>query len=199
VPLGLSSVLEPQKAVYNSDKELVAAILNGDRQAFAVFVGRTENLVAKIVFQMTGGNADRKDLVQEVYVKAFRNLAGFRFNSKLSTWIGQIAYYEGLHYIRRKKLTYLEDIPEEGAITDDAASNDMQLIEKDLSGILANAVSRLPPLYQTLVTLFHEEELSYTEIMTITGLPVGTIKNYLFRARRALRDDLLKRYDKEDL
>ena len=60
-------------------------------------------------------------------------------------------------------------------------------------------IARLPPLYQTLVTLFHEEELSYTEIMAITGLPEGTIKNYLFRARRALRDDLLKRYNKEDL
>jgi len=77
--------LKPQDPTYGTDKELVKAILNADRQAFAVFVDRTENLVAKIVFQMTGGSADRKDLVQEIYIKAFRNLDGFRFASKLST------------------------------------------------------------------------------------------------------------------
>lgn len=195
---GLSSALKQHIDVYHADRDLVAAILSGERQAFAVFVGKTENLVAKIVFQMTGGSADRQDLVQEIYIKAFRNLAGFRFGSKLSTWIGQIAYYEGLHYIKKKKLTYLEDIPEESAI-DTEPSGEVALFQSDLSAILTEAVARLPPLYQTLTTLFHEEELSYAEIMEITGLPEGTIKNYLFRARRVLRDDLLKKYNKEEL
>lgn len=190
--------MKVQSTVYHTDRELVAAILNGERQAFAAFVQLTENLVAKIVFQMTRGSADRQDLVQEIYIKAFRNLASFRYGSKLSTWIGQIAYYEGLHYIKKKKLTYLEDIREESAIYKEP-SGEVALFQNDLSAILNEAVARLPPLYQTLVTLFHEEELSYTEIMEITGLPEGTIKNYLFRARRVLRDDLLKRYNKEEL
>ena len=190
--------MKTQNTGFGTDKELVTAILNGDQQAFAVFVALTENLVAKIVFQMTGGNADRKDLAQEIYVKAFRNLASFRFGSKLSTWIGQIAYYEGLHYIRRKKLTYLENIPEESA-ADNSSPAEERLFQRDLSALLNVAIGKLPPLYQTLVTLFHEEELSHAEIKQITGLPEGTIKNYLFRARRALRDDLLKQFDKEDL
>ncbi|MDO3643970.1 RNA polymerase sigma factor [Mucilaginibacter sp. L3T2-6] len=184
--------------IYHTDRELIAAILNGERHAFAAFVRLTENLVVKMVFQMTGGSADRQDLVQEIYLKAFRNLASFRHGSKLSTWIGQIAYYDCLHYIKKKKLTYLEDIPEESAM-DVEPSGEVALFKSDLSAILSEAVARLPPLYQTLVTLFHEEELSYSEIGEITHLPEGTIKNYLFRARKILRNDLLKKYDREDL
>jgi RNA polymerase sigma factor (sigma-70 family) len=191
--------LKQQKTNYKTDRELVAAVLLGDKQAFAAFVRQTENLVAKIIFQMTGGSADRKDLAQEIYIRAYQNMAGFQFRSKLSTWIAQIAYYDCLHYLKKKKLTYLENIREESISADTDLPVEMQLFQSDLSGILTEAVARLPPLYQTLITLFHEEEMSYSEIAGITGLPVGTIKNYLFRARRVLRDYLLKRYDKEEL
>jgi RNA polymerase sigma-70 factor (ECF subfamily) len=191
--------LKLENTIYNNDRELIAAILNGDRQAFAVFVRQTENLVAKIIFQMTGGNGDRKDLAQEIYIKAYQSLGDFQFRAKLSTWIGQIAYYTCLHHLKKKKLNYLEEIPEESEQQGDYGEAELRLFNADLSGILAIAILDLPSLYQTLITLFHEEELSYAEIMEVTGLPEGTIKNYLFRARRMLRDYLLKRYDREEL
>ena len=61
------------------------------------------------------------------------------------------------------------------------------------------ALSQLSPIYQTLITLYHYEELSYEEIAQITQLPIGTVKNYLFRARKALKDNLLTHYTKDDL
>jgi RNA polymerase sigma-70 factor (ECF subfamily) len=68
-----------------------------------------------------------------------------------------------------------------------------------LSGIVQAEIGRLPPLYQTLVGLYHQEELSYQEMAEITGLPEGTVKSYLFRARKMLKEKLLSTYKMEKL
>ena len=74
-----------------------------------------------------------------------------------------------------------------------------QLYRKELSGILKKAIDSLPPIYKLLITLFHNEEMSYTEICSITELPEGTVKSYLFRARKTLRENLLFTHKKEAL
>ncbi|MDB5091436.1 MAG: polymerase, sigma-24 subunit, subfamily [Mucilaginibacter sp.] len=191
--------MKQENITYGSDKELVAGVLGGDSQAFAQIIRQTEGLVAQMVYTMAGPSAERKDLVQDIYMKAYQNLPGFRFHAKLSTWVGQIAYHTCLHYLKRKKLYYPDEFPEEEVAIGELSANEIFLFDKELSGILQSAIARLPPLYQTLVSLFHQEELSYQEIREITGLPEGTVKNYLFRARKALRQDLLKRYDKNEL
>jgi RNA polymerase sigma-70 factor (ECF subfamily) len=76
---------------------------------------------------------------------------------------------------------------------------DTFVIEKNISKIIKTKIGKLPAIYKTLITLYHNEELSYEEIGTITGLPAGTVKSYLFRARRELKNDLLLHYKKEDL
>ena len=73
------------------------------------------------------------------------------------------------------------------------------LIRKELSQILNSEIERLQPVYKTLITLYHNEELSYEEIAQITTLPEGTIKNYLFRARKMLKESLLLNYKREEL
>jgi RNA polymerase sigma factor (sigma-70 family) len=196
----------------STDQYLVDQVLKGNQQAFAQIVRQTEQLVAQIVFKMIPGAGDRPDIVQDVYLKAFRNLSGFKFNAKLSTWLGKITYNTCLHYLEKKKLAFLPDANEQ----EDEPANRLDLlnqqqggsqndVEKGLSGkelaaILATAIKTLsPPIYQTLITLYHQEELSYAEIGEITSLPEGTVKNYLFRARKALKEDLLSRYKKEEL
>jgi RNA polymerase sigma-70 factor (ECF subfamily) len=73
------------------------------------------------------------------------------------------------------------------------------IFQKDLSQILKSQLDKLSPVYKTLITLYHNEELSYSEIAEISGLPEGTVKNYLFRARKELRDKILQSYKKEAL
>lgn len=197
----------------STDQFLVDQVLKGDQQAFAQIVRQTEGLVAQIVFKMIPAPADRPDIVQDVYLKAFRNLSGFRFNAKLATWLGKITYNTCLHYLEKKKLAFLPDANEQ---EDEPANKLDQLnqkqqglsqndVEKVLSGkelvsILGTAIKTLsPPIYQTLITLYHQEELSYAEIGQITSLPEGTVKNYLFRARKALKEDLLSKYKREEL
>jgi RNA polymerase sigma-70 factor (ECF subfamily) len=189
----------------STDQYLVQQVLKGNQQAFGQIVRQTEGLITQIVFRMVPAPGDRQDLVQDIYLKAFRNLAGFQFNARLSTWLGKIAYNTCLHYLEKKKLVFL---PDENDREDEPVNkqrlqdNDVEkgLSAKELTAILGSAVRMLsPPVYQTLITLYHQEEMSYAEIAAITSLPEGTVKSYLFRARKALKEQLLLRYKKEEL
>lgn len=192
-----------------SDRLLVDKVLAGHNPAFATIIKKTEGLVAQIVFKMINNTEDRKDIVQDIYLKAFKNLSGFKFQSKLSTWIAQIAYNTCLDYLQKKKLVlYInnyEDHETDGEEPGNAGSHSISsepeilTFQKQQSEILKAAIDNLQPLYKTLITLYHNEELSYQEIIEITGMPDGTVKNYLFRARKALKNSLLLTYKKEDL
>ena len=179
-----------------ADKYLVDRVLRGDTRAFGIIVKNTENLVAQIVFKFITVAEDRKDLAQDIYLKAFHNLAGFKFQSKLSTWIARIAYNSCMSWIEKKKLVLLGDLPDEEVVEN---KSEVLLFQKELSVILRKEMDRLPPIYQTLITLFHHESMSYEELSLITGLPEGTVKSSLFRARKMLKENLLSTYQKETL
>ena len=183
-----------------ADKHLIDKILHGDTRAFGVIVANTEGLVAQIVFKMISHPEERRDLAQDIYLKAFANLAQFKFQSKLSTWIARIAYNTCLSYLEKRKLVLPGDLHENTA--DDAAGSheeDTHLFRKERLDILQSEIEGLSPVFKTLITLYHHEELSYEEIGHITALPVGTIKSYLFRARKKLKDNLLTKFKKEEL
>lgn len=192
-----------------SDRRLVSSVLSGDKMAFGKVIKNTEALVAQIIFKLIDNNEDRRDLAQDVYLKVYTNLPGFRFQSKLSTWIAQIAYNSCISHLQKKKLA-LTDIaiaggpdeteqPAHETVTDSSNGIEAIILKKQQSAILNMEIERLPPLFKTLITLFHNEQLSYEEITTITGLPTGTLRSYLFRARKLLKTNLLVRYKKEDL
>lgn len=194
------------------DKHLVDKVLGGDTRAFAAIVQNTERLVAQIVFKMISNPEDRKDMAQDIYLKVYNKLPGFKFEAKLSTWIAQISYNTCLDHLRKKKLVLPGDLygdKEQGTAMENdrldrmneasgAAANEA-ILQKDLSHILKTEIEKLSPVYKTLISLYHNEELSYEEIGQITGLPDGTVKSYLFRARKTLKNNLLRQHKKEDL
>lgn len=192
-----------------ADQQLVKKVLSGDTQAFAAIIKNTEKLVTQIVFKMISNAGERKDIAQDIYLKAFNKLSGFKFQSKLSTWIAQISYNTCFDHLRKKKLVLQDNIyNESGDEVTDIINNRSPSIHdreqdyirlKELSAILNNEIEKLSPIYKTLITLFHNEELSYEEIEQITGLPAGTVKSYLFRARKTLKNSLLLNYKKEEL
>jgi RNA polymerase sigma factor (sigma-70 family) len=193
-----------------ADKHLVDRVLRGDTRAFGIIIKNTENLVAQIVFKFIPVVEDRKDLAQDIYMKAFHNLAGFKFQSKLSTWIAQIAYNSCLSWIEKKKLVLSGNLHEDEEMyeTTDARvynhssvenNSENKLFKKELSVILRKEIEGLPAIYQTLITLFHQESMTYEELSQITGLSEGTVKSSLFRARKMLKENLLSKYQKEAL
>ena len=193
-----------------SDKHLVDRVLRGDTRAFAAIIKNTEWLVAQIVCKMIPVSEDRKDLAQDIYLKTFQNLGGFKFQSKLSTWIARIAYNTCLSWIEKKKPVYPGNLQEESesysfstesVYNQAAVSSETEsiLFQKEITGILLREIDTLPLIYQTLITLFHQESLSYEELTQVTGLPEGTVKSHLFRARKMLKENLSSKYKKEAL
>jgi RNA polymerase sigma factor (sigma-70 family) len=188
-----------------SDQRLVTAVLNGDRGAFGLIIKKTEGLVAQMTFKMINRPGDRKDIAQDVYLKAFKNLRGFKFQSKLSTWIGQIAYNTCLHYLEKKKLVLMDNFGDDSELPVNHFNKDLRndtedtLFSKDLADMLHTEIEQLKPLYKTLISLYHQEELSYAEIAEITSLPEGTVKNYIFRARKTLKENILLKHKRNEL
>ncbi|MGN6266427.1 MAG: RNA polymerase sigma factor [Ginsengibacter sp.] len=194
-----------------ADQPLVEMVLKGNTNAFKTIMKNTEDLVAQIVFKMIPIAEDRKDIAQDIYLKTFQKLNTFQFRSKLSTWIAQIAYNTCFSYLEKKKLIFPgNDIDNNGQgdplleILNNKiapAKNETEniIFQKELSGILKSEIDKLSPVYKILITLYHNEELSYSEIGEITSLPEGTVKSYLFRARKTLRNNLLLTYKKEAL
>ncbi len=177
-----------------SDKDIVTKILNGNIQEFAVVVKNTERLVTQIVRKMTTNEDTQKDLVQDIYLKVYQNLSSFQFKSKLSTWIANIAYNTTINFLQKKKIiiTEIEKTMETNFVMNE--NPELETIRMETIEILTKEIDKLPPLYKTLITLYHLEELSNKEISEITNLPEGTIKSYLYRARKILKDNIHQQY-----
>jgi len=192
-----------------TDRELVKKVLAGNSSSFKTVISNTQGLVIQITYKMIRNAEDRKDILQEVYLKVYDKLAGFKFNSKLSTWIGTITYNTCLNFLEKKKIPVLNVVDDEGneswetIVSNDTSfdnnNTESDLFKKERSQILEKEIDKLPPLYKTILTLYHQKELSYKEIAVITELPEGTLKNYLFRARKQLKENLLHNYKKEEL
>jgi RNA polymerase sigma factor (sigma-70 family) len=190
------------------DSQLVNRVLSGDNSAFGKIINNTEGLVAQIVFKMIPVAEDRKDLAQDIYLKVFHNLRGFKFQSKLSTWIARIAYNTCISWIEKKKPILPGNLPEEDAEEIFAGNgysgngfvdSEARVFQKELSSILHKEIESLPATWQTLIVLYHQELMSYEELAEVTNLPMGTIKSHLFRARKMLKEKLLSKYKKEAL
>lgn len=186
----------------NDDKATVNQILQGDRKAFTSLVKEHERLVKHMVCRVLNNPEEVEEVCQDVFIRVFDQLGKFSFKSKLSTWIATIAYRMSINYVKKKKLP-LED-PEQAEkqflkFSIFTESAEKEIGEKDLSGFIHLMMEKLPLHYRTVLSLYHLEEMSIPEIEEVTGMPEGTVKNYLFRARKLMKDKLEKFLKKEEL
>ena len=185
-------------SVMIDDTTLINHVLNGDRAAFKILVQRYEKLVLHMVYRVITHSEDCEDVCQEVFLKVYQKLPSFRFESKLSTWIATVAYRTALTHTQRQKSSVLSTIDEE--VTQKAAFSDPNTLDKQaVYQYIHLQIAQLPVQYRVVLTLYHLEEKSHAEIQAITGMPEGTVKNYLFRARKLLKDKLLTHFSSEEL
>ncbi|MDZ7270710.1 MAG: sigma-70 family RNA polymerase sigma factor [candidate division KSB1 bacterium] len=186
-----------------SEKELLSSVLAGDWDAFRLLVERFQGLVGHIVFRLVKEPDDRADLCQEVFLRVYRHLPHFRGECKLSTWIAQIAYNTCLNWLQKKRPDVYGLDGEDNVSLDELPghlpSPEETATRQDLAAHLEQEIMALPLPYRTILTLYHVEEMSYEEIGRVMGFPQGTVKSYLFRARRRLKERLLSRYGREEL
>ena len=172
------------------DNELISRILSGNMNAFTFLVNRYRKLVVHITGRLIQRQDEIEDVSQEVFLKVYQNLGKYRNECKLSTWIATIAYNVSINYLRKFKKTELTSQDDSAILRSltDFKNTDYEQI--DLHRYIRDQIELLPVQYRSVITLFHLEEFSYQEIEQITGMPEGTVKSHLFRAKAILKERL---------
>ena len=174
------------------DHILINRILQGDHQAFKDLVVAHERLIYHILNGLLKDDKEAvDDLFQEVLIKVYNRLPSFQQKSKLSTWIGRITYNHCFNHLRRERRR-----PETNSLED---LNEVQIMDErifdapiDETAQLYKAIEKMPDQFRLILTLYHLDNLNYQEIGEVLKIAEGTVKSRLFRARKVLKDLLLK-------
>lgn len=177
-----------------ADERLVELALDGDQEAYGVLVRRYQRRLTAFLSQLVGDLELARELTQEAFVRAWSALERFDPRYRFSTWLFRIAHNLGIDQLRRKRLQTVS------LYRTDADGEELEMVvadlEKDPLGHLENraladelrtVIDELRPEYRELVLLRHFAGLSYQEIADFKEMPLGTVKNKLFRAHSVLR------------
>jgi len=183
------------------EKKVVKRAAKGDADAFEQLVLTYQTPIYNLCLRMTGNPEDAADLSQEAFIKAWKNLAGFQFESAFSTWLYRLASNACLDFLRSMKrrpqlsLTVEDDDGEAQTIDlpDPSATPEEAAVAKEEREALTRAMLSLDEQQRQILTLRAINDLSYAEIAGILGVKEGTVKSRLARSRDALRKILLER------
>lgn len=189
-----------RSCAWPEDRSLAAALDAGEETAYEALILRFEQPVFGVVSRLLDDPTDAPDVVQEVFIKIFRNISNFRGESSLKTWIYRIAVNEARNHRRwfgrhRAKELSLEP-PDAGSaglsdwLADPSPSPFEASLDHEVHALVEEALQKISPTYRTAVVLREVEELSYDEIAGILEISLGTVKSRIMRGREALRKEL---------
>ena len=172
----------------HDDTQLIDRILDGAVQDYSILIKRHKDLAFTIAYRLLSSREDAEEVVQDAFIKAYRNLKGFRRDSRFSTWLFRIVYNTALSKRRSRKPGFqrIDDLLVVQEDPDRTADERENHHERGL--MLERAMQQLPEDERALITLFYLNESTVEEIHDITGLTKSNIKVKLFRARKKLRD-----------
>ncbi len=179
---------------HKHDLALIKQTLKGSSQAFAELMCLYKKRVEALGMSFFHNATDTEDFVQDVFIKAFKNLNSFKGKSRFSTWLTRIAYTTAvnLSQSKSKKVTYPisdYDTNSEFFAYRGKTPEEAQIYKSTLEAV-SEAVKELPANYAVCLDLYFFHDFSYEEISTITDFPVNTIKSHVFRAKKILREKL---------
>lgn len=182
----------------NTDRELVERVQKGEKEAFDILVLKYQHKIVRQVSRYVRDFSEAQDVAQEVFLKAYRALPGFRGESAFYTWLYRIADNTAKNYLVAQK----RRPPGSGVDLDDAehqaldsalvviATPEHLLLRDEIEKTVFNTIEQLPEDLRTAITLRELEGLSYEEIAQAMGCPVGTVRSRIFRAREAIDSKL---------
>ncbi|MCS6807457.1 MAG: sigma-70 family RNA polymerase sigma factor [Bacteroidota bacterium] len=185
----------------NDDAELIRRAAQGEQSAFKLLEKKYRASITSLIRRMMASHPnDVDDLVQETFIKAFQALKNFNNEYAFSTWLYKIASNHCIDFLRKKRLkTFSIDQPietKEGTIEyeiyDDSTRPDSELHSRERTALIRQAIDELPEKYRVVIQMRHEEDMDYQEIANRLGIPLGTVKAHLFRARAMLYKKLRK-------
>lgn len=183
----------------STDEEMIASILEGEVHLFEELVGRYQSRLVNYLYRMLRNEEDAHDLAQEVFFKVYGALDRFDPRYRFSTWLFRVAQNAAIDRIRKRRLKLVSlhrpaDGENEGGDwelpgNDPTPYQEARNIERGAA--IQQAIHELPLEYRELIALRHYSELSYDEIARLKDMPLGTVKNKLFRGRQMLKEKLL--------
>ncbi|HBR55879.1 MAG TPA: hypothetical protein DEA22_00130 [Blastocatellia bacterium] len=182
-----------------ADIELVSNAIRGHESDFEELVRRYQRQITGYLFRMLGDYDASLDVAQEVFIKVYNSLSKFSSEYKFSTWLYRIAHNAAVDHLRRNSIC-TQSIETENAdgtyqlqLESPSPSPEKDRERSEWRTEIDIVVRRLPSAYRELILLRHANDLSYDEIADVTGLPLGTVKNRLFRAREMMRSLFIER------
>lgn len=180
------------------DQILVARVQNGEKGAFDLLVRKYQHKVAKLISRYLSDRAEVEDITQEVFIKAYRGLGGFRGDSAFYTWLYRIAVNTAKNYLESQgRRPPSADIEIEGAELlegvnglRDLGTPERNLLTDEIADTVNRVIGGLPADLRMAITLRDLDGLSYEEIAHVMECPIGTVRSRIFRAREAIDKEL---------
>jgi RNA polymerase sigma-70 factor (ECF subfamily) len=186
-----------------TDEQLIAKFQQGDLQAFDILVRRYKDQLLNFVFRFVGNRNDAEDIVQETFLRVYKNKHYYREIAKFSTWVytiaGNLAKTE-LRRRKRRKLFSISNFVNEERDYDipDLERNPEQQVDSTMKdAIIQKAIEKLPPKFKEVILLRDVQGFSYEEISQILSIPLGTVKSRVNRGRLKLQEDLEFLFEKK--
>ena len=182
-----------------TDGELIVSAVAGRADGFEELVRRYQRPITGYVFRMLGNYESSLDVTQEVFIKVYNSLTKYSDEYKFSTWLYRIAHNAAIDHMRRNSMATqsIEVENADGTFQLQIESRNLSPEQEHERGEWRNEIEAvvkcLPATYRDLIVLRHSRDLSYDEIAEITALPLGTVKNRLFRAREMMREIFIDR------
>lgn len=183
-----------------ADCDLVTRAIAGREDGFEELVRRYQRPIAAYIYRMVGDYDFALDLTQDVFIKVYGSLGRYRPEFKFSTWIYKIAHNSAIDHLRRysvREQSFMTETesgePREVTVTSRKLTPEQESEREERRVEIERVVRQLPGAYKELIVLRHSHDLSYDEIAEVTGLPLGTVKNRLFRAREMMRQQFVQR------
>lgn len=177
------------------DLKIVKDVLDGNASSFQKLMDRYFDIIYYTILKIVYSKKEAEELTLEVFSKAYQNLGSYSKDYAFSTWLFSIATNRGIDHIRRKKVTTvtIEEESKEGyesvvLVSDSQQHPDELLIKQQISGALRSLVDELKPFWHDLIEMRYYKELSYEEIAAQLDIPMGSVKNQLYRAKKKLSE-----------
>jgi RNA polymerase sigma-70 factor, ECF subfamily len=190
-----------QGRLIDQDQTILEQVRRGETRSFGVLVDRHKDRALTLALRLLGDRGEAEELVQDAFLRAYRNLDQFRGDARFSTWFYRILYNLCMTRVTRRRppAEPLDGLDERRLdVAPGEASALERLEEEELHTMLAEGIAGLPERYRAVVTLFYVQEMNLDEVARVLDLPAGTVKTHLFRARALLKTRLTA-HDKNEV